>query len=360
MVVRLGRLGRPVLLAALLIVNLVSAPEPSLAQNGVQTPSDDGFLPPPANSPLPLPEAPDRSVPPAGLTLTVPDGEGVDTDLSAGSVFRVGFLAGAAPALARDRLTPFTDHMQAVLQRPVDLVPFQEARGLMGAMERGTIGYAMGPASLVSAMDLRCACIEPLASQANGDGGFGLFSALVVPQDGLVGAIADLAEQERRLVVVGQGSVVAHHVGLSELWRAGVALRGEQISFASSFAEAARQMAAGEADAVLMWTRQVEGGVLFDVPPVHELSDEERGALRIIWRSRPLAGHTHLVHTGVSEEERGTLKQMLTGLHGRDGEAFDAIDQGSGRAFVAVDLETYQPYRDALGFWQDAAAAPLR
>lgn len=350
------------ILAAFLLVALVPAIGLPLttatAQEGEGGIGNEGFLPPPANSPLPLPTAPDRSPPPAGVTLTTPDETSPAEPAANGAVFRIGFLAGTAPAHRRALLEPFTDHAQAVLGRPVDLVPFREARGLIDAMERGTIRYGMGPASLVAALSARCACVEPLASQLNRDGGFGLFSALLAPRDGAVRGAADLADDARRIILVGQGSVVAHHLGLSELWRSSVSLQAEQLVFAASLSEAYRQLVAGEGDAILTWTRQVEGGVLFDAPPAHDLTDEERAGLRIVWRSRALVGHSHFIHTGVSEEERSALRAMLTGLHGRDGDAFDALDRGSGRAFRAVMLEDYQPYRDALTYWQTSGATP--
>lgn len=305
---------------------------------------------------------PPAAVPPAAVPSAGPSGTtdgGADTSGTDGvSVFRIGFIASAAPDHQRRLLEPFSQHMQAVLQRPVDMVPFREARGLMGAMERGTIRYAMGPASLVAALGARCDCVEPLASQRNRDGGFGLFSALVAPLDGVVSDVSDLSDEDHRLIVVGQGSVVSHFVGLSELWHEGIALRPEQLVFATSLRDAADRLASGEGDAIVMWTRQVEGSVLFDAPPAHDLGEEVRGNLRILWRSRPLVGHSHFVHTGVPDADRAALRQMLVSLHNRDGDAFDALDQGSGRDFVAVDLAAYQPYRDALTFWQDQADAP--
>jgi ABC-type phosphate/phosphonate transport system substrate-binding protein len=282
--------------------------------------------------------------PPASITLDVdrpsaPEGE----------VFRAGFLADAAPGHQRQLYRPFRDHMEAVLQRPVELVPFRDARSLMMAMQREDIGYAMAPASIFIATHRLCACVAPLGSQPNRDGSDGVFAAVLVVDDGTVDDLGDLAD--KRLALVGEGSVVAHRVGLAELDRAELGFQPDQLRFAATLAEAVGHLETGEADAILSWTRQADGAILFDREPARALPNEIRADLRILWRSRPVPGSTHFIHAGLPELTAEALQAMLIGLTGTDGDAFDAIDQGSGRGFVARQMVDFAPLLDAFDYW---------
>lgn len=285
--------------------------------------------------------------PPASVTL---DLEGQNAP--AGEVFRVGFLADAAPGHQRSLYLPFRAHLEAVLSRPVELVPFRDSRGLMMAMQRQDIGYAMAPSSVFAATHRLCTCVTPLGTQPNHDGSEGLFSVVLAPEGGPVEGLGDLADA--RLVVVGEGSVVAHRVGLSELGHNEVRFDEDRLLFKATLQEAVDALAAGQADAILSWTRQADGSVIFDREPASTLSDEVRSNLRIVWRSRPIPGYTHFAHLELPEPLGETLQTMLVELTRRNGDAFDAIDQGSGRGFVARDLNDYDPLLDAFVHWDRA------
>lgn len=287
------------------------------------------------------------SPPPAGITLDVESRNALD-----GDVFRVGFLADAAPGHQRSLYLPFRSHLEAVLSRPVELVPFRDARGLMMAMQRQDIGYAMAPSSVFAAAHRLCACVTPLGTQPNRDGSLGLFSVLLAPEGGSIGGLDDAADA--RLAIVGEGSVMAHRVGLSELWRTELQLNPENFLFTETLQEAADALATGQADAILSWSRQADGSVVFDREPASTLDDEVRSTLRIVWRSRPVPGYTHFAHLDLPEPLSETLQAMLIELTGRNGDAFDAIDQGSGRGFVARDLDDYDPLLEAFVYWDGA------
>lgn len=282
--------------------------------------------------------------PPASITLDVDRPSAPE-----GDVFRAGFLADAAPGHQRQLYRPFRDHVEAVLERPVELVPFRDARSLMMAMQRQDIGYAMAPASIFVATHRLCACVRPLGSQPNRDGSDGVFAAVLVGENSQVDDLGDLAD--KRLTLVGEGSVVAHRVGLAELNRAELAFDPDQLTFAASLVEAVGRLEAGDADAILGWTRQADGAILFDHEPASALSDETRAGLRILWRSRPIPGSTHFVHADLPEQTAEKLQAMLIGLTGTDGDAFDAIDLGSGRGFVSRQMVDYAPLLDAFEYW---------
>lgn len=286
--------------------------------------------------------------PPAGITLE-PDGA-TSPD---GAVFQVGFLADSAPSHQQALYLPFRQHLEAVLQRPVELIAFRDSRGLMLAMQRADIDYAMAPGAVFAATHRLCTCVVPLGTQPNRDGAVGLYSVLISDVNSQVDDLGDL--EEARLIVVGEGSAVAHRVGLSELWRAEVQLSDEGVHYAPSLDVAVLQLQVGEADAILSWTRQAEGRALFDQEPAATLDDESRADLEIIWRSRPVTGHSHFAHAALDEGTLTTLRSMLIRLDGTDGDAFDAIDRGSGRGFVERQLEDYQVTLDALSFWDQAA-----
>lgn len=285
--------------------------------------------------------------PPAGITLDVESRNALD-----GDVFRVGFLADAAPGHQRSLYLPFRSHLEAVLSRPVELVPFRDARGLMMSMQRQDIGYAMAPSSVFAATHRLCACVIPLGTQPNRDGSHGLFSVLLAPEESSIDGLGDAADA--RLAIVREGSVVAHRVGLSELWRTDLQLNPENFLFTATLQEAADALATGQADAILSWSRQADGSVMFDREPASTLSDEIRSNLRIVWRSRPVPGYTHFAHLDLPEPLSETLQAMLIELTGRNGDAFDAIDQGSGRRFVARDLDDYDPLLEAFVYWDGA------
>lgn len=282
--------------------------------------------------------------PPASLTLDLGEQSAI-----AGEVFRVGFLADAAPGHQRRLFLPFRRHMEAVLSRPVELVPFRDARGLMMAMQRQDIGYAMAPSNVFVATHRLCGCVTPIGAQPNRDGSPGLFSVMLALDDGRVRDLGSLADA--RLAIVGQGSVIAHRVGLSELWRAELQLAEDRFLFTTTLEDAADALVTGEVEAVLSWSRQAEGGTLFDSEPANALDQHLRTRLRIVWRSRPVPGLTHYHHTELPDELAGTLQSMLLDLTGRNGDAFDAIDQGSGRAFIARTLQDFDPLLDAYDFW---------
>ncbi len=282
--------------------------------------------------------------PPASITLDVDR-----PSTPEGAVFRAGFLADAAPSHQRRLYLPFRDHMEAVLQRPVELVPFRDARSLMMAMQREDIGYAMAPASIFVAAHRLCACVTPLGSQPNRDGSDGVFAVALVAEDGAVEDLGDLTD--KRLAIVGEGSVVAHRVGIAELERAELAFEPDQLTFAATLAEAANYLETGDVDAILSWSRQADGAILFDREPASALSDETRANLRVLWRSRPVPDSTHFIHTGLPEPLAEMLQTMLIGLTGTDGDAFDAIDQGSGRGFVARAMADYAPLLEAFDYW---------
>lgn len=320
----------------------------SLAQNASETVTQ-APLPPPSSA---ASSNPSLDPPPAGVTLTLPDGgptlvPGSNVD---GQPFRIGFLANTAPGNQQILMAPFRNHVERSLNRPVEFIPFHEARGLVMAMEQKTISYAIGPGSILAATHTLCSCVAPLGVQLNADGSRGLFSVLIVPEDGTVLDPEELLAE--RLIVVGEGSVVAHQIGLSDLWAQGVRLDPDQnLHFAPSLTEAVELVQAGQADAILSWTRQADGGILFAAPPAHQLEEDVRSGLRIIWRSRPVLGLSHYAHRDLGDALIDQLRELLIELAGRDGEAFFAVDQGSGRPFVATSIADYAPHMDALAYW---------
>lgn len=322
--------------------------EQSLAQSASETVTR-APLPPPSSA---ASSNSSLAPPPAGVTLTLPGGG--PTLVPGGNTnappFRIGFLANTAPGDQQILMMPFRNHVEQSLNRPVEFIPFREARGLVMAMEQKTISYAIGPGSILAATHTLCSCIAPLGAQPNADGSRGLFSVLVVPENGTVRGPEDL--QAERLIVVGEGSVVAHQIGLSDLWAQGVQLDPDQdLQFATSLTQAVEQVQAGQADAILSWTRQADGAVLFAAPPAHQLEEDVRSGLRIIWRSRPVLGLSHYAHRDLEEALIDQLRDLLTELTSTDGEAFFAVDQGSGRPFVATSITDYAPHMDALAYW---------
>ncbi len=289
------------------------------------------------------------SAPPAaGLTLNLETGSAPQ-----GEVFRVGFLADSAPGHQRIVLRPFRDHLERSIERTVELVAYRDARALIQAMRRGRVDYAMAPGAVFAASYRACTCVVPLASQPNRDGSDGLFSAVLASRTGSIDALDDL--DRARIAVVGQGSVVAHHVGLAELWRAEVALDDERLQFVASLHEGQALLARGDVDALLAWTRQAEGKVVFDAAPLNTLPQEARDTLSFVWRSRPIPTYTHFVHSDVSAQLQNTLRALLVGLTGRSGDAFEAVDSGSGRAFLARTVDDYAPYLDAYSYWDQSS-----
>ncbi|MFK7793355.1 MAG: phosphate/phosphite/phosphonate ABC transporter substrate-binding protein [Devosiaceae bacterium] len=286
--------------------------------------------------------------PSAGLTLNLES-----QNAPRGEVFDVGFLADAAPGQQQRQLLPFRRHMEAVLLRPVELLPYRDARALIQAMRRGNVDYAIAPSSLFAATHRACACVEPLASQPNLDGSSGLVAALLSSENGPIGTLADL--DQARITVVGEGSAVAHRIGLAELWLADVRLNPDKIAFSDTLEAAVTLLAGDEADAILTWSRQAEGSTLFDQEPFNALDQDARANLRFVWRSRAIPTQTHFAHTGLEAETIATLRAMLTRLTGTNGDAFDALDQGSGRAFVTRTLSDYQAVFDAFSYWDQAA-----
>ena len=285
--------------------------------------------------------------PPAGITIEL-DG----SSSPEGAVFQVGFLADSAPDHQQALYVPFRQHLEAVLQRPVELIGFRDSRGLMLAMQRADIQYAMAPGTVFAATHRLCACVVPLATQPNRDGAIGLYSVLISDTNGSIADMDDL--EEARLIIVGEGSAMAHRIGLSELWRAEVRFPEDAIQFRPTLGAAVATLQAGEADAVLSWTRQSEGSLLFDQEPAAELDEDSRASLRIIWRSRPVTGHSHFAHDALDEGTLTTLRSMLVRLDGTDGDAFDAIDRGSGRGFVERQLDDYHVVLDAFDYWDQA------
>jgi phosphonate transport system substrate-binding protein len=247
-------------------------------------------------------------------------------------------------------MLPFRDHLEQSLSRPVEFIPFREARGLVVAMEQQTIAYAIAPGSVLAATHTLCSCVEPLAMQPNGDGSKGLFAVVIAAADGPVGNIEDIRAD--RLVVIGEGSVIAHQIGLSDLWSQDVRIDIDQITqYTSSLPDAVALLQTGTADAILSWTRQADGSVLFAAPPAHQLEDDVRSGLRILWRSRPVPGLSHYAHRDLDAALIDQLRELITGLASTNGEAFDAIDQGSGRPFVETSIPDYAPYMDAMAYW---------
>lgn len=295
--------------------------------------------------------------PPAGLTLVLPQAA---SQTPSAPAFTIGFLSGTAPDFERQRLAAFVRHVEGTLNRRVELIPMREARGLMGGLEGGSLSYAILPGALVSATAALCACIEPLASQPNGDGSLGLHAVLISAADGAFVTLSDLEKLgAARLAIVGQGSVVAHHIGLSELSRAGVRLPAdEQIVFTESLAQAASMLAEGEVEAILGWSRQAQGSLLMDGEPEAGLSAQMRQNLRIVWRSRAVPGATHVVRSDVPDDDRALLRSMLGALESTNGDAFDSVDSGSGRGLVSVTLDDFAPYDAALAYWRQAASRP--
>ncbi|MEM6381502.1 MAG: PhnD/SsuA/transferrin family substrate-binding protein [Pseudomonadota bacterium] len=295
----------------------------------------------------------DRRAPPAGLTLTLPTVQEPQGPTLEGEVFRVGVLASVTPDRQRARLDPYRRHLESVLSRPVEFVPYREARGLMLAASRGQLSYAIAPGSLVAATASLCGCVEPLAAQPTHLGLAGLFAALAVPASSSItspGTLETLTAD--RLVIVGENSVVAHHIGLSELSRAGLGVRADaNYQFASSLTDAAEALTDGRADAALFWTPQAAGPQMSAGVPAHDLTADQRNELRIVWRSPPAIGETHFAHTQLSADVQQALQSSLILLANQNGAAFDAIDNGSGKAFVTTTLSDYRPYTDALRFW---------
>lgn len=336
--------------------------EQSVAQNTNEAVTS-APLPPPSSAPSSEPSSnasgnSSLAPPPAGVTLTLPDGgptliPGADTTVNAApspAPFRIGFLANSAPGDRQALLMPFRVHLEQSLNRPVEFIPFREARGLVVAMEQTSISYAIAPGSVLAATHALCSCVAPLGTQANADGSSGLFSVLIAPADGPVRHAEDIRAD--RLIIVGQGSVIAHQIGLSDLATQDVRFdRDQAFEFATSLTQAVEQVQAGQADAILSWTRQADGGVLFATPPAHQLDDDVRAGLRIVWRSRPVLGLSHYAHRDLGEVLLGQLRTILTQLAGTNGEAFYAVDQGSGRPFVATSITDYAPHMDALAHW---------
>ncbi|MEM6712080.1 MAG: PhnD/SsuA/transferrin family substrate-binding protein [Pseudomonadota bacterium] len=290
--------------------------------------------------------------PPAGLTLDLTE-QTQGSASGAAEVFRIGFLADTAPRHQQIMFVPFRDHVEAVLNRPVEMIGYRDARGLMAALQRANIAYAMAPSSLLVAAERHCDCVTPLASQPNRDGSDGLMSVLIASREGGLRDIDDV--DGKRLAIVGEGSVIAHRVGLSELWTQTIEISDDGLVFADSLAAATSMLRDGSVDAVLGWSRQAEGATLLDLEPANALSEETRSDLRIIWRSRPVPNYSHFARSALDPALIDQLQVMLVDLAGRDGDAFDAIDRGVGRPFEARTADDYAPLREAFLFWDRTA-----
>ncbi|MBV6657074.1 MAG: PhnD/SsuA/transferrin family substrate-binding protein, partial [Devosiaceae bacterium] len=253
----------------------------------------------------------------------------------------------------RERLAPFARHLEGVLDQPVEIVLFREGRGLMMALRRGQMRYAVAPGALVASTQMLCTCIEPLAVQQTITGGTGTFAALAVRADGPVASLEQAAKLDAdRVAIVDEGSVVAHRIGLSDLRLDGVGFPEDgAFVFVPSLGRGAAALHAGDVDAVLFWTRQARGDVLTSEVPVHTLDEASRNDLRVVWRSRPALGLTHVVQADLPDEQKDGLQSALVRLIGQNGDAFDAIDGGSGQPFSAISMAELQPYVDAFETW---------
>lgn len=330
--------------ALLASIAVLASPQMAMAQ----------LAPPPAGIVLGVPDngqaAQSPLAPPPSITLELNGPAASPSGRWQTEPFRVGFLADPAPEHQRTRMIPFVRHLEGIVQRPVDLIAYPQSRGLVFALDQDQLDYVIAPSALLATAHLKCACLVPLALQPVGDGALGYFSTIATRADGAIGSIDDLVD--RQIVVVGEDSLVAHQMGFAELSRAGRDLPTPQDAvYVPSMAQASDLVMDGQADAILYWSQQETGHILFDQAPASALSSEDRGRLRIIWRSRPLVATSHAYHGALEDEMAERLSVMLERLHSTNGDAFYALDEGSGRPFARIGMDDYQPFFDAVRYW---------
>lgn len=268
-------------------------------------------------------------------------------------VLRIGVVVGANPIQRLKQLEPFRRRISAKAGLPVEFVPAVGYSSLIDAHTTGRIDYAIYGAAAYGAASALCGCIEPLAAPAAADGSLSYRAVIVVRADAAVRAIDDL--KGKSLILGRPGATAGDLVPIAELAAAGL----EPASFFSRIRHADGPKAAigtvlaGLGDAAVAWEPDDAGrGPLAGLAAAADVAGP---AVRIVWRSRPIAHGPHAVSKRLPQPLKDRLRSALLRLKSLDRTAYDAVERYFAGGFSGVTEDAYRPMVEVFA---PAATAP--
>ena len=239
-----------------------------------------------------------------------------------------------------NRYGPFVAYMTRVLGTKVTLRVASDYAAVIEGQRAGNIHIASyGPSSFARAL-MTGAPIEAFAIEVNQDGTKGYYSVFYVRRASPFRTIEDL--KGKNLGLVDPNSTSGNNVPRFALNRMG--LVPEQffgkVVYAGSHENAVIALQQGTVDvAANWWNDEQESNLLrMDRKGMAKAAD-----FRIIFKSEQIVNSPFAYLTTLPAELRAAIRSAVLEMPERDRAAFDAIYEGKGRPWEAVDNAAYQP-----------------
>jgi phosphonate transport system substrate-binding protein len=266
---------------------------------------------------------------------------------------RIGVYAYQAPAETLTRLEPFRIYLSESIEKPVEIVPQDSWDSLILSMATSRLDYAIVTAGVYAAAMQSCDCVEPLVKPVLPDNAEGYRPMLMSASDGPVFDISDM--YGRRLTIVGEGSTVAHRLGLAELQQQNIDpdKQFRSVRYQDTLEEAVQQLLRQGTDAVMTWSLaeldddlpSPDGGLAY-LAAKDESFDVS--SIRMIWAGRPVPLALHIVHEDMPAATRESLLEAMLALTPDKEAAFDAVRERLSLEWQVARVQEFTPLLEAL------------
>jgi phosphonate transport system substrate-binding protein len=276
---------------------------------------------------------------------------------------RFGVLAGRSVVATMAAVGPIAKELEAVLDRPVEVLPFASYDAMIDAQVQRRIDGGFFSAAAFAMADVRCTCLDALAAPRASDGTLAYHAVIITRKGSGVASLADLAG---KTVAVGAAdSLAARRLQLAGFLAEGIdpAAAFGAVLEVDSPETAISLVASGVADAAFGWSSLAGApetgysrGNLTDLVASGQISMEQ---LSVVWRS-PAIGHSPFAALRtLGAEEKTKIASFLFDLATTNPSAYDMLDPLYGGGFAAVDPQDYTALEALLSQDLEAIHLPI-
>lgn len=367
------RLMRPAALGAVLLLagaTLSDAQEPAIsrpAEGGVSVPSDHST----GEKALPLDSGdPESWMAPGGRSdeddpsATTGETSGEDERATAEPTpIRIGVLPRRDAGRTLEALSGLAAGLTDTLGRPVEFIPVGSYAAMVDAQVLGRIDGGFYSTSAFAQAESLCKCLEPVVTPAAADGTTAFFSIIVAPQQAPYSGVTDL--DKAVAATARPDSVGGTRMHIASLLADGIDVEAAFAGFVQTASpeEAVGAMLAGQADVAFAWSSlsgaASEGYSRGTLRFLTETGAIERGSLKILWRSAPIAHGPAALATSVPAGDRAAIAAVLIGIRDEDPDAYEALEPYYSGGYEASRPDDYRGASVLAAQNVDAALAAL-
>ncbi len=270
-------------------------------------------------------------------------------------VIRMGLLGGENDADRLARVDGYKKLMEATFQVPIKLLVAADYAGVIQAFAAKQLDIAyMSPAAYASAWMESNGDVVPLVVTQEQDGGTSYVSVLYTRADSGITSLADM--KGHSLAWADPNSASGYLIPRAEFRAMGIDPEPGKYFSNTGFAGGHEQTVVAvlnkQYDAGVTWTSGIgDAAAGYTRGTLRMMVDKKMLSmkdLRIIWRSRPILNGPLTVRKSTPQSFQDDMLAFHLALPAAYPDIYHQFDMGSGKGWVPVHHDDFQPFIDIL------------